>query len=83
MKSKIGVLKRIPKSARPLEVKVFTDIAKKCANDNNLLAWEQSLAFSFKVCHIPAECKNSNKKRSIASIVKENLTKMTIPLYFP
>lgn len=79
LKSKIGVLKRIPKSARPLAAKTYADLANKCINDNDIASWGKLLTYSFKVCHIPAVNKNSKTKRSLASIVKENLSKMIIP----
>lgn len=77
LKSRIGVLKRIPKSARPLAAKTYVDLINKCIAINDLSSWENLLTFSYKVFHISPE--NKTKKRSLASIVKENLSKITLP----
>lgn len=77
LKSRIGVLKRIPKSARPLAAKTYTDLINKCIANKDLLSWENLLTFSYKAFHISSEHKS--KKKSLASIVKENLSNMTLP----
>lgn len=77
LKSKIGVLKRIPKSARPLAAKLYIDLINKCIINNDFISWENLLPFSYKAFHISS--KHKSKKRSLASIVKENLTQMNLP----
>ena len=77
LKSRIRLLKRIPKSARPLAAKKFNELARKCISRNDLESWNDLLTFSYKCFQVPIKTKKS-KQRSLASIVKENINQFEI-----
>lgn len=70
MKSSVRVLKRIPRSARPLAAKKYNEIARNCILKNDLSSWENLLTFAYKCFQAPAKSKKL-KQRSLSAIVKE------------
>lgn len=77
LKTRVRLLKRIPKSARPLAAKKFNELARNCISKNDLNSWEDFLTFPYKCFQIPIKSKKT-KQRSLASFVKENINKFEI-----
>lgn len=83
-KSKFGVLKRIPKGARPQSAQSFVKLVRSCIASNDLTSWYNLFTFVFQAFHIPSrkvflkiDYKNafnsSERDRMLSSVMKKTL----------
>lgn len=80
LKSKIGVLKRIPKGARPMAAKSFAQLTRNCIAFNDLASWLNLEQFAYKAFHIPSQNKKDiTEHKSLVSQVKENISASQLP----
>lgn len=80
MKSKIGVLKRIPKGARTMAAKSFTQLIRNCIVFNDLSSWLNLEQFAYKALYIPRQDKKGKvENKSLVSRVKENISSTQLP----
>ncbi|KAJ6639200.1 hypothetical protein Bhyg_11942, partial [Pseudolycoriella hygida] len=68
LKFKVGILRRVPKGARPQAAKTYVQLIRNCIAFNDLSSWYQLFSFSYKAFHIPAQNKK-DKARSLVALL--------------
>lgn len=66
LKSKVGVLRRIPKGARAQAARIYVQLIRNCITLNDLPSWHSLFTFSFKAFHIPKQDKKDRTKSLVA-----------------
>lgn len=80
LKSRVGVLKRIPKGARALAAKSFAQLIRNCIAFNDLASWLNLEQFAYKALHIPRQDKkDKGVNKSLVSRVKDNISSSQVP----
>jgi hypothetical protein len=70
LKSKIPVLKRVPKAARPLISNELTNVINDVVEKNTDVTWYKLFLFTYAVLQLPQK---KNKSKNLTTFVKENL----------
>jgi hypothetical protein len=70
LKSKIPVLKRVPKAVRPLVSNELTNVINDVVEKNTDVTWYKLFLFTYAVLQLPQK---KNKSKSLTTFVKENL----------
>jgi hypothetical protein len=70
LKSKIPVLKRVPKAARPLVSNELTNVINDVVEKNTDVTWYKLFLFTYAVLQLPQK---KNKSKNLTTFVKENL----------
>jgi hypothetical protein len=70
LKTKIPVLKRVPKAARPLVSNELTNVINDVVEKNTDVTWYKLFLFTYAVLQLPQK---KNKSKNLTTFVKENL----------